>query len=804
MNRKVINLIIAVVMFVSSFGTLYVCVNITSLTKELNNYMQGTPYAPVIRIGDMGLYSRVSMGLYKEMNRLNGLVYYLAGEANASLSEPSIARIPVLTDIEVASISKLKGIKCAFNFDGTDLIRNWTVRASFGKGEFVYPLTSQYLKALHPPLKEGRYFEEGDPLNVLLVREDYVTKLGKGSDILGKSVTVYTRTGTEQFTVIGVLARIPSTYDGSMSLPSAVVVPYRPGRESSYARGDGKIIPRPPQPQLWIIPQEGHEQQLLSGIQKILGTEKYRSIVSSSTWEFENSFGVQVRRERIAALAASSALTILIGMLTIGSLIYVDISSRKRELGIRRTVGATIGQIAREYATHLLCLLGLGFLVATGILALVLPSFTRFNALGEFLGSYRSPADVLPLHLSASAILLAFGFLAVLITGVTTVLVHQALKGTPAGLLASPMRTRESRARLIALALVIVLSVAAVFTSLSLMTTLQETTRDLMRDTPQQTTTIGPSDSTVIYTVDDYDAVRKALWGKALVGCRKTTPMMSSISLPSGGVMDLRVAGATEDFPAIYDMKLESGRFLTDAESGKCVVGAAVASSMGLRIGDTFMGDEIAGILKPHSSLIDRTAYVPVSESSLFVNPGGLSIRLLVRPLKGMDRGKIVKTALDLLEQRHPGTLRGSSGEAQDLIDAVIRSREGVYGLLSVFTLFSFLLALLYLSATFLIEGIQRTREIGIRRAVGAEQKTIQREFLWKGLRIGLTALGIGVCVGSLMTFVITKKEGMTFSLRPGLLFCFVLASCACLFLSLYVPARNASRITPAEALRRE
>lgn len=805
MSRKVINVIVVIVMFVSSFSTLYVCVSITSLGKELDTYMRGAPYAPVIKVGEERYYSQVREELYKGMNRLNSLVYYLTGEANTFSSAVAETGIPVLTDAEVAGISRLRGIKSAFSFDNTDLIRQWTVRAPFGKGEFVYPVTPQYLKALHPPLKEGRYFEEGDPLNVLLVQEDYVKNLVQGSDVLGKSVVVYTHPGTEQFTIIGVLANIPPSYrDSSTSLPASVVVPYRPGRESSYVRGDGKIIPLPSRPQLWIVPEEGHEQRLLAEIRKTLGNEKYKAVVLSSTWEFANSFGIQVRRERIATLAASSALTVLIGILTISSLIYVDIAVKRRELGIKRSVGATTVQIARQYTSSLLRLVCLSFLMASLVLLLLLPALARFNMSGEYLTAYRSPAEVLPLHFSVPVALSAFGLLALLVAGVATALVHWSLRGTPASLLIASGVEKANRTRLVVLAIVTTVSVMATFTSLSLMTTIRRTTQDLARDVPQQTTIIGASDSTVIYTKDDYDAVRQVLRGKAMVGCRKSTPAMSSMSLPSGGTMDLRVAGATEDFLAIYEMAVGNGRFLKDTETGKCVVGATVASFMNLQVGGTFMGDEIVGILKTHSSLIDRTVYVSVSESSLFVNPGGLSIRLLIKPMKGENAAEIARTALDLLEQRHPGESRGSSAEAQDRIDAVIHSREGVYTLLSVFTLFSFLSALLYLAATFLIEGIQKTREIGIKRAVGAERRMIQQEFLWKGLRIGLTALGIGVGGGALASFVLAKSEGMTFSLQPSLLLGFVVSCCACLLLGSYIPARYASSITPVEALRKE
>jgi putative ABC transport system permease protein len=180
-----------------------------------------------------------------------------------------------------------------------------------------------------------------------------------------------------------------------------------------------------------------------------------------------------------------------------------------------------------------------------------------------------------------------------------------------------------------------------------------------------------------------------------------------------------------------------------------------------------------------------------------------MSVLLLIKPLDGHS-DEIATIVLDLLESRHPGYSRGSIVDIRDSIDAVIRSREGVYVVLSVFTLLSFMSALLYLSATFLIEGIQKTKEIGIKRAIGAEQQMIQKEFVWKGLRIGLTALGIGVCAGSLATFVLAKSEGMTFSLQPGLLLGFVMSCCACLLLASFIPAAYASRIAPVDALRKE
>ncbi|MHB8071371.1 MAG: ABC transporter permease [Candidatus Cryosericum sp.] len=809
--KRVITTFMCLMMMFSSFSTLFVLTNVTSLRKELDRYIEDAPYAPNIKIGSLAYYSKLATEAFRGVNRLDNLVYYLAGEMNISQLVPSTIDIPPLTEAEVSGICQLGGIESAFSFDQSEDIFRWTVGAPYGTGMVVYPLLPQYLTALHPPLREGRYFEESDPPNVLLIQEDYAQRIVTGPNILGRDVTVYTNAGTEQFKIIGVLARISSAYQGTTDVPFPIVIPYQPTGASSYVRGNGVGTTRPPQPQLWIVPEEGHEQQLLAGIRGIVGDGKYGEVVTSSTWDFEKSFGVQVRRERIRALTASSILTLLTSVLTLGSLIWFEISSRERELGVKRAVGATVIQITREYAASLMKLLCIGFAVAVLVLAPCLPLFTRYNALGYYVNEYKSPTDVLPLQLSGTSVLGTAVLLILIVVLVAVVVCQKRLRSTPSFLLLPPDKHEEGRGLLLALAPVIAMSVAAAFTTVSLMATTQNVADSLVRDIPQQSVLISSASSVVpfqdvraIYTMDDYDAVRQVLRGKALVGCRKSTPAILSMPLPSGGTIDVRVAGATEDFAAIYEMTVGNGRFLTDTDTGKCVAGATIASSMNLQVGGTFMGDEIVGVLKMHSSLIDRTVYVSVSESLASPSPGGTSVLLIVKPLLDTTKEKTTATVLDLLESRHPGHTRGGTIDVTENVDAVIRSREGVYGLLSIFTLFSFLSALLYLAAIFLIEGIQKTREIGIKRAIGAEQQMVQKEFLWKGLRIGLTALGIGVGGGVLASFVLAKSEGMTFSLQPGLLIGFVVSCCACLLLASYIPARYASRIAPVDALREE
>jgi ABC-type antimicrobial peptide transport system permease subunit len=98
----------------------------------------------------------------------------------------------------------------------------------------------------------------------------------------------------------------------------------------------------------------------------------------------------------------------------------------------------------------------------------------------------------------------------------------------------------------------------------------------------------------------------------------------------------------------------------------------------------------------------------------------------------------------------------------------------------------------------------RRTREIGIRMALGAKQGTVERLFLRQGLVLTLTAIALGwpaawmlAKLASSFLYGIEPHDAVTFTIVPPLLAAIAMIAC-------WIPARRAAAIDPMKALRTE
>jgi putative ABC transport system permease protein len=116
---------------------------------------------------------------------------------------------------------------------------------------------------------------------------------------------------------------------------------------------------------------------------------------------------------------------------------------------------------------------------------------------------------------------------------------------------------------------------------------------------------------------------------------------------------------------------------------------------------------------------------------------------------------------------------------------ALVLSLVGIYGVLS-----------------FVVS--QRTREVGIRMALGAQRRDVLRDVLFRGLRLALSGVLCGLAGAWALSrllqsqlFGINGTDPATYAAGAALLLSAVVVAC-------YLPARRATQVTPSEALRSE
>ena len=139
----------------------------------------------------------------------------------------------------------------------------------------------------------------------------------------------------------------------------------------------------------------------------------------------------------------------------------------------------------------------------------------------------------------------------------------------------------------------------------------------------------------------------------------------------------------------------------------------------------------------------------------------------------------------------------------QFVSESVFRPRVNTI-LLSVFATMALILAVVGIYGVISYSITQRTREMGIRLALGAQTRDVQAMVVGQGMRLSLTGVGIGVTGAFALTrvmrallFGVSASDPLTYAVVALLLVVMSLVAC-------YIPARRAAKVDPTVALRYE
>jgi putative ABC transport system permease protein len=277
-----------------------------------------------------------------------------------------------------------------------------TVRARSGDKELpdvnFYGQTASMVEIDTRAVEFGRYFtmaEAEHHTNVCLIGDTLVQRLFLGVDPIGRTI----RVGNNEFLVIGIMEKVGSVLgqdqDSFVTVPLPVYLRIQ-GIHSSLTINvkarQGSFEAAQDQAQLVLRARRHLSGQMENDF--FIGTkESYMALWRSISSAF---FGVFI---------LVSAISVIIGGIVIMNVMLVSVTLRKREIGVRRAVGATRGDILKQFITESLiqCLAGGILGIAMGFLvALLLRTYSPFPA------SVRTWVAVMGLMMS-SAVGLFFG-----------------------------------------------------------------------------------------------------------------------------------------------------------------------------------------------------------------------------------------------------------------------------------------------------------------------------------------------------------------------------------------------------------
>ena len=338
---------------------------------------------------------------------------------------------------------------------------------------------------------------------------------------------------------------------------------------------------------------------------------------------------------------------------------------------------------------------------------------------------------------------------------------------------------------------------------------------------------MSPVFVTPTLTLDDAEALERV---RSVIGIVPVNENFVGVTVGGESKTSI-VHGATPDYQGVYNYSLASGQFISDRNVASrdmvVVLGSEVAEDLfdsADPVGQIVKIKEkrftVIGVLETKGGAMmgvsmDNIVVTPITtyqarlftESTAMGDDAVQSISVQVSSAEALDIASI--EIEDVLRKRHRLT------EDEDNDFAII-SQEQIVGILQqvtgVFTIFlgaiagiSLFVGGIGIMNIMLVSVTERTREIGIRKAVGAKRRDILLQFLLEAATLSLTGGAIGIVIGWVISYVVSKIDisGMTIPsvVSPDIVILAISVSVFIGLISGIYPAMRAARLNPIDAL---
>lgn len=286
---------------------------------------------------------------------------------------------------------------------------------------------------------------------------------------------------------------------------------------------------------------------------------------------------------------------------------------------------------------------------------------------------------------------------------------------------------------------------------------------------------------------------------------------------------NIELTGIDENYLAVSGYEINTGRNFSadEIELGRrlVILGNEVAADLfpgdddpvGQEISVAGLKFEIAGVMKSKGASqmsSDKVCFIPVTTARQYFSRPNMNFNITVMPFKAINLNLLTGEAEAVFRVIRNLDPRDESDfnitRSDNLVALLLKNIKYVTlaaTLIGIITLFGAAVGLMNIM---LVSVSERTREIGVRKAIGAKPRTIKNQFLFESVLIGQLGGIFGIILGIMIGNIVSSLLKSSFIVPwlwviMGVFVCFIVG-----VVSGYAPALKAASIDPIEALRYE
>ena len=313
-------------------------------------------------------------------------------------------------------------------------------------------------------------------------------------------------------------------------------------------------------------------------------------------------------------------------------------------------------------------------------------------------------------------------------------------------------------------------------------------------------------------TYDDVKFLKSEIPG--LIATPSLTTARSTVKVGENEI-SVTVSGVNEDFLTALGYDLSSGRGFTATDvngyMNYAILGSKIAvdlfgteSPIGKSINLLNTKFYIIGVLLPQGSTmfgsVDRNIFIPITKFITITNTNSLGA-IYMKPPQGMSKDVLIALVKTLLTNKH-GVENFTISDMAQFADLANTATSILTTALTLIGLIALIVGGIGIMNIMLATVAERTREIGIRKAVGANSRDILLQFLFESIVITVVGGTIGIIIG-VVGARLASSLSPTAITPTSIIVGFSVSVAVGVFFGVY-PAVKASKLNPVEALRYE